>query len=94
MIGITVAAVGVASPSALPTIFYGSEPGLLVLLLAVASQWMLHERYRRQVVLMPGFTRLKTGSSIVRSGLRPRDPSTVDEPPKRPSSIVPGSSGQ
>jgi hypothetical protein len=94
VIAIAVAAIGVASPSALPAIFYGSEPGLLVLLFAVASQWMLHERYRRQVVLMPGFTRLKTGSSIVRSGPRPRDPSTVDEPPKRPSSIVPGSSGQ
>ncbi|HLJ98124.1 MAG TPA: hypothetical protein VKU02_33500 [Gemmataceae bacterium] len=90
---LTLAAIGMAAPSTLPAIFYGCEPGVLVLLLAVVAQWMLHERYRRQVVLMPGFSRLKTGSSIVPSP-RPRDPSTIDEPPKRPSSIVPRSSGQ
>jgi hypothetical protein len=91
VIAIAVGTIAIASPVALPAIVYGSEPGIVVLLFAVASQWMLHVRYRRQVVLMPGFTRLKPGSSIVRGGLRPHDPSTVDEPPKRPSSIVPGS---
>lgn len=81
---VAVVAIGVFAPVALPALLYGSQPGVLVLLLVVATQWMLQERYRRQVVFMPGFTRLKTGSSIVRtgSGERPRDPSTVDQPPK------------
>jgi hypothetical protein len=88
----TVVAIGVFSPAALPAIGYGCEPGAFVLLLAVAGQWMLHRRYRRQVILMPGFTRLKSGSSLIRpsTSSRPRDPSTVDEPPKHPSSVVSG----
>ena len=95
VLAVVVAAMGVVSPAALPAILYGCEPGAVVLILVVATQWMLHERYRRQVIFMPGFTRLKTGSSIVRtgSGARPRDPSTIDQPPKRPSSIVPENSG-
>jgi hypothetical protein len=43
---------------------------------------MLHERYRRQVVFMPGFTRLKSKSSLIVNTPqpRPREPSTVDAP--------------
>jgi len=87
VIGVTVAVIGIFSPAALPAIGYGSEPGVGVLLLTVAAQWMLQQRYRRRVIFMPGFTRLKTGSSIIRTGSnnRPRDPSTIDEP-KPPSS--------
>jgi hypothetical protein len=63
----------------------------MVLAVVVATQWTLQQRYRRQVILMPGFARLKAGSSLIRnSNNRPRDPSTIDEPPKRPSAIVPG----
>jgi hypothetical protein len=100
VVGTTVAAIGIYSPAALPSIAYGCEPGTLVLVLAMAAHWMLHQRSRRQVFFMPGFTRLKTGSSLLRSSSnnRPHDPSTTDEQPKRPSSIVPGaqtgSSGQ
>jgi hypothetical protein len=90
VIGLMVAAIGIVSPAALPVLAYGCEPGALVLVLAVAAQWMLHQHYRRQVIFMPGFTRLKTGSSLIRSsGKRSHDPSTIDEPPKRPSAIVP-----
>lgn len=92
VVAMTVAAIGVYSPAALPVIAYGCEPGLLVLVVAMAAQWMLHQRSRRRVVFMPGFTRLKTGSSLIRTSTnnRPRDPSTIDEPPRRPSSVVPG----
>jgi hypothetical protein len=91
VIPITVAAIGVFSPAALSAVGYGCEPGALVLAVAVAAQWTVHRRYRRQVILMPGFARLKPGSSLIRSNNnRTRDPSTIDEPPKRPSSIVPG----
>jgi hypothetical protein len=43
-------------------------------------QWLVQERYRRQVVFMPGFTRLQAGSSLSRApqGAKPREPSTVD----------------
>src|SRR5262249_39357120 len=99
VIGTVVAAIGIISPAALPVLAYGCEPGALVLAFAVAAQWMLHRHYRRQVIFMPGFTRLKTGSSLIRSGgTRPHEPSTIDEPPKRPSSILPaaqpGNTGQ
>jgi hypothetical protein len=91
VVGTTVAAIGIYSPAALPSIAYGSEPGAVVLVLAIAAQWLMHQRSRRQVLFMPGFTRLKTGSSLVRSSNnnRPRDPSTIDEPPKSPSAVIP-----
>jgi hypothetical protein len=90
VIGAAVAALGVYAPAGLPAIAYGSEPGALVLLLAVAAQWIQHQRYRRQLIFMPGFTRLKAGSSLIRGGSNgPRDPSTIDGPPKRPSSNWP-----
>jgi hypothetical protein len=90
--GLTVAAVLV--PGVLPAAAYGCEPGLLVLLLVLAGHWLLHRRYRRQVVFLPGFARHKTGSSLVRStgssnrarAVPAREPSTIDEPPKRGSS--------
>jgi hypothetical protein len=87
-----VTASGVYSPAALPAIAYGCEPGALVLLVAIAAQWTLHRRYRRQVAFMPGFTRVKNGSSLIRRGNsnRPHDPSTIDEPRERASLIEPG----
>lgn len=85
-LGLLVVAVGILWPNVLPALVYGSEPGAAVLLLVLGVQWMLHRRYRRQIVFMPGFTRLKTGSSLIRtnsgSSNRPRgEPSTIDAPP-------------
>lgn len=79
-------------PDLLPALAYGCQPGALVLLMVVGAQALLQHRYRRQVVLLPGFTRLKTGSSLVRlnSDERPREPSTIDEPSQRGSSVAPG----
>jgi hypothetical protein len=77
-------------PGTLPWIVYGCEPGALFVLLVVGLQWMLHQRYRRQVVFMPGFTRMKPGSSLARAANnnRPREQTTVDEPlAKRGSSV-------
>ena len=73
-------------PGVLAAVAYGCEPGVLVLLLVLGIPWMLHQRYRRQVVFMPGFTRARAGSSLIRNGgtgsaPRPRgEPSTVDVP--------------
>jgi hypothetical protein len=88
--GLSLLAVALFRPAVLPVLAYGCEPGVVMLALVIGTQWALQQRYRRQVAFMPGFTRLKPGSSLTRaSGIRPREPSTVDQPPKRPSSVVP-----
>jgi hypothetical protein len=84
-------------PGVLGPVLYGCEPGALVLLPLLGLQWWLQQRYRRQVVFLPGFTRMKPGSSLVRSGSspsgRPRtgEPSTVDAPPPLSSQKAEGS---
>lgn len=72
-------------PTTLWAVAYGCEPGLLVLLAVMGLQWLMHERYRRQIVFLPSFSRGKAGSSLVRKNpsRRPQagEPSTVDAPP-------------
>ncbi|GEM_PF-2508957 len=69
-------------PAAAPWVVYGCEPGLAVLLILLGMQWLWRERYRRQVVIMPGFARLPGGSTLTRAkqAAKPREPSTVDSP--------------
>jgi hypothetical protein len=81
LVAVTAMVAGLLWPSLFPPVAYGAQPGLVVLFVILALQWMLQERYRRQVVFMPGFTRLKSNSSlIVNTAGRPRDASTVDAP--------------
>jgi hypothetical protein len=82
VLGLGVVAFGLFLPAVLPVVLYGCEPGAAVLAVVLLVQWTLQERYRRQVVFMPGFQRLKPGSSLVRQGsaARSRDASTVDAP--------------
>jgi hypothetical protein len=82
LVGLAVLAAALMWPALFPVLAYGCEPGAAVLLLLVSVQWFLQRRYRRQVVFMPGFTRAKPGSSLLRgsSAQRPRDKSTVDAP--------------
>jgi hypothetical protein len=88
VISLMVIAVGLWWPSVLPAVIYGGQLGAVVLALVLLLQWMLQNRYRRQVVFMPGFTRLKPGSSLIRGGHSTgsnrarREPSTVDAPPQ------------
>jgi hypothetical protein len=85
---------GLIWPALLPSLIYGCQPGLVVLIVILGIQWMLQERYRRQVVFMPGFTRLKSNSSLVRSGAgRSPEPTTVDVPSASPSSVTGPSKG-
>src|SRR5208282_4455490 len=69
-------------PSTLPIIIYGCEPGFVVMLLVLGFLWVRQRSYQRQVVFMPGFSRLSPGSSVIRttgSSHRARiEPSTVD----------------
>jgi hypothetical protein len=69
-------------PAWVPALLFGAQPGAVVLGLFLAIQWVLKERYRRQVIFMPGFTRLKPGSSLLHNppAARPREASTVDAP--------------
>jgi hypothetical protein len=71
-------------PGIVPGVIYGCEPGAIVVLALLSVQWLIHQRYRRQVVFLPGFTRLKAGSSIIRANAaaRSREPTTVDAPAK------------
>jgi hypothetical protein len=49
----------------------------------VGIHQLVQERYRRQLVFMPGFTRTKAGSTITRTNSAKvlREASTVDAPP-------------
>jgi hypothetical protein len=81
LLGAAAAAAGLYWPGVLWAVLYGCEPGLAALVVVLGLQWLLHQRYRRQVVFLPGFKRVKPGSSLVRNGgsSRPRgEPSTVD----------------
>jgi hypothetical protein len=87
-LGLVLLAAGLLWPALVPVLIMGCEPGALVLLVLIGTQWMLQESYRRRLVFMPGFTRLKTNSSLSRatSGER-REPSTIDAPAKTGSSV-------
>jgi hypothetical protein len=91
------AVVGLLWPTALAAVVFGCEPGAAVLLVFAGVQWLLHERYRRQIVFLPSFSRGHNGSSLLRatgSAQRPRgEPSTVDAPPYTGSSLWPTAEG-
>jgi hypothetical protein len=82
VIGVAALVAGLFWPGVLAAVLYGCEMGALVMLPVLLVQWLVQQRYRRQVVFLPGFTRLKAGSSLVRgSSNRPREPTTVDASP-------------
>jgi hypothetical protein len=88
---------GIWWPGTIPAVVFGCEPGLVAGVVILSLQWMLHQRYRRRVVFLPGFTRLKSRSSIVRKEQTNRtggEPSTVDAPPPRFESSVNPVAGQ
>jgi hypothetical protein len=91
------AVAGLLWPTALTAVLFGGEPGAAVLLVFAGFQWLLHERYRRQIVFLPSFSRGRNGSSLIRStgsAKRTRtEPSTVDAPPYKGSSLWPAKDG-
>jgi len=88
-VGISGIALEFLWPGALAAVAVGCEPGFLVLLLFVGIYAAFQHRSRRRVVLMPGFTRLKSSSSSIVSGetTRRREPAPVSDSPKRGSSV-------
>jgi hypothetical protein len=81
-IGLIALAAAILWPGITPAIVYGGEPGMVVVVIMWSAQWLIQERYRRRVVFLPSFTRLKAGSSIIRARASAplREPTTVDAP--------------
>ena len=85
---VAIALAGVATtgwlwPTILPAVIYGAAPGLLVLGVLLLLQWLMHERYKRQLLFLPGFTRVKTAALLPKANgvQRGREASTIDAPP-------------
>ncbi len=86
-LGLGVVALGLFHEYLLPVLFMSCQPGLAVLIVVGAIQWLLHERQRRQLNFMPSFSRVPQGSTLIRGqGKPPRDPSTIDAPVAGPGS--------
>ncbi|HTT84838.1 MAG TPA: hypothetical protein VMF67_15285, partial [Rhizomicrobium sp.] len=85
LVTLAIAVAALFWPTTLCAVVYGCEPGAVVLLAVLALRWLMHQRYRRQIVFLPSFSRGRTGSSLVRKAAshRPQsgEPSTVDAPP-------------
>jgi hypothetical protein len=88
ILALLILAIAVAAlfwPTMMCAIAYGCEPGVVVLLAVFGLQWLMHRRYRRQIVFLPSFSRSRAGSSLIRKtpSNRPQngEPSTVDAPP-------------
>jgi hypothetical protein len=91
-LGLAAVAVSVLEPAVASAMAFGCEPGVVVVLLVLGVYGLLQRRYRRRVVFMPGFTRLKAGSSLIRSGSSHRkrgEPSTVDQEPAPAAGAAP-----
>jgi hypothetical protein len=88
-VAVTLVVAGLFVPNLVGQLAYGCQPGILVLVVIVGVQRLLHERYRRQIVFLPSFTRSsRKGSSLHRAEPRPPgQPSTVDAPRPIGSSI-------
>jgi hypothetical protein len=69
-------------PTALAAVLFGCEPGVAALLFVGLVRWLLHERYRRQVVFLPSFSRTRAGSSANRTDSA--RPAPVGEPSPEP----------
>jgi len=62
---VTLILLGIFLPGLLAVLIFGSQPGLLVLIVVVLIQWIVHERQRRRLVYLPGFSRRAPGSSLL-----------------------------
>jgi hypothetical protein len=84
VLGVALLAGALLWPAAVPAVLAGCQPALAAIVLVLGVHWLLQERYRRQVVFIPGFTRARSGSSMVRLNGgrgRPRETSTIDAAP-------------
>jgi hypothetical protein len=89
LLGLTSLLLALICPAVLPALFYGAQPVLPIMFLVLLIHGLQHQRSRWQLVFIPSFTRVKGGSSLLRtakSSNRPREASTIDAPP--PSGVA------
>ena len=85
-LGLVIFALGLVTlalnfPTILPAAIYSLQPGVALFLTIIAIHWLIQERYKRQLVLMPGFTPAQSGSTLQRTKIaKPREASTLDAP--------------
>jgi hypothetical protein len=81
---VVIVVLGVTHPQPLGQVLYAVQPGVVVLTVLLVTRRLLRGRYRRQVLLMPGFERTSpNGSSLARGGgvvRSRREPTTIDAP--------------
>jgi hypothetical protein len=70
---------GLWEPWLLLAIFFGFQPGLLVLVCVMLVLWIRQQCWQRQVILLPGFARVATGSVT--------QPRSAVSKQKRPSTV-------
>ena len=95
LLGVGMLTAAVLCPAVVPPLVFGLQPGLVLFVVFVGIHWIWQERYRRQLVFMPGFTRAKPHSTMVRSNAakRPREESTIDAPSAEPPAVASSPSG-
>jgi hypothetical protein len=76
-------------PDLLTQIAYGCEPGAIVLPVLAGVQALVQRHRRRHALFPQAFARVPSGSSLTRGGdgVRPREVSTVEQQPRRGSSV-------
>ncbi len=72
--------VGAQWPALLPLLLFGGVPGLLVLVVLLGAHWLMQERYRRRMVMLPGFSRTQPASSVTSANSSPREAPATDKP--------------
>lgn len=90
VIGLAILFATLAWPNVLATLLYGSEPGLGVLVVVLLGNRLGRSWEQRRSQYLPGFTRARNGSAS-KSGSslnKKREPSTVDAPVARGSSVL------
>jgi hypothetical protein len=73
---------GLLCPATVAPVAFGTLPGVVLFLVFIGGHWVHQHRSRRQLVFLPGYSRAKPGSTMIRANAakRPREASTVDAP--------------
>jgi hypothetical protein len=87
-LGLGLGALALWWPGLMPAILFGIQPGIVVLTILLGVLWLRRRRWRRQVVMLPGFSRTRSHSSLVRAqgvATTPREINPRESPRPVPS---------
>lgn len=68
-------------PGAVSYVLLGMQPGLVAWVVTASMVWLSRQRWQRKVLLLPGFSRTKSGSSVARAARIGADSSTLHVAP-------------